>query len=237
MNSTFTGIDNPLFDNYNSIYTFLTNTSLTIGDYKYSASNTEQNGWLLCNGQSLAVSDYPDLYTVIGTNFGTVGAGYFNLPDFTGRVPAVPGNANSENALDDTHEFGDSIGADNVILTEAQMPTHNHGGTTGNRTTGISAADSGHTHSYSVSNNQNQNVGYPAGGGSPNVNAGLSGATTGTGNANIVITDPGHNHTIANDGSSQKHNNVQPTLYGGNIFIFAKYITYLNSRLRGMPYY
>lgn len=45
-------------------------------------------GWLLCDGSEVLQSAYPDLYTLIGTTFGTASkSGYFVLPDFDNRVP------------------------------------------------------------------------------------------------------------------------------------------------------
>ena len=51
------------------------------------------SGWLLCNGASLSSTDYPELFTVIGTSFGNgstdgdgnLASGDFNLPDLRGR--------------------------------------------------------------------------------------------------------------------------------------------------------
>lgn len=43
-------------------------------------------GFVLCAGQTLAVADYPDLYAVIGTSFGSTTLGVdFRVPDFRGR--------------------------------------------------------------------------------------------------------------------------------------------------------
>lgn len=41
------------------------------------------DGWLLCNGEDRLISDYPDLYAVLGTNYNanTTPVGYFRTPD------------------------------------------------------------------------------------------------------------------------------------------------------------
>ena len=252
MNSGFKGITNPVNDIANNIYTFLLNSSLTIGDYKYSASNVEYNGWLLCNGQAVSVAEYPDLYNVIGTTFGG-GEGTFNLPNFIGRIPGMPGNANTSEPLDDLHTFGDSIGTDYVILTEEQMPIHNHTGLTENRATGVTnvnngthnhgITDPGHNHSYfNQPNSTNPATSLTTMDVADNINVNQ---TTGTSTTGITInnnglhthtiTDPTHNHVIDNDGGSLKHPNIQPTLYAGNMFIFSKYVTVFVSALTGIP--
>ena len=49
---------------------------------------TAPTGWLLCQGQSLLRADYPALFTIVGTSYGSADATHFNLPDMRGRVPA-----------------------------------------------------------------------------------------------------------------------------------------------------
>lgn len=39
------------------------------------------NGFLLCNGASVARAMYPDLFNIIGTTYGAVDSEHFNLPD------------------------------------------------------------------------------------------------------------------------------------------------------------
>ncbi len=40
--------------------------------------------WLMCDGTLYLQSDYPDLFTAIGSNFGGTGGGQFNVPDLRG---------------------------------------------------------------------------------------------------------------------------------------------------------
>jgi hypothetical protein len=35
------------------------------------------------------------------------------------------------------------------------------------------------------------------------------------------ITDPTHRHQIASNGNDQYHNNIQPTLFYGNLFVYS----------------
>lgn len=48
------------------------------------AGKTVPDGWLLCNGASLAKASYPDLFTAIGYTWGGSGK-TFNLPNYNGR--------------------------------------------------------------------------------------------------------------------------------------------------------
>lgn len=69
------------------------------GDIKPTAAAAVSAGWLLCDGkQDVIRSQYPDLFTAIGTAYGAGdGTTTFGLPDLRGRVPvgvngtAIPG--------------------------------------------------------------------------------------------------------------------------------------------------
>lgn len=50
-------------------------------------ATTAPQGYLLCDGNTYANTDYPDLYAAIGTTFGTAGAGTFAVPDFQFKFP------------------------------------------------------------------------------------------------------------------------------------------------------
>ena len=73
-------------------------------------------GWLLCQGQAISRTTYAQLFSVIGTTYGSGdGKTTFNLPDMRGRV-AVGSDAN----------LGAAVGAQTVSLTAAQNGPHNH---------------------------------------------------------------------------------------------------------------
>lgn len=46
----------------------------------------EQHGWLVCDGRTVLVAKYPELFRVIGFIYGQAGPGKFMLPDYRGRV-------------------------------------------------------------------------------------------------------------------------------------------------------
>lgn len=59
------------------------------------------SSFLLCNGQSILRTDYPELFAVIGTSFGSVDDTHFNVPDMRESVPKGAGlTGNSSNHMD-----------------------------------------------------------------------------------------------------------------------------------------
>jgi microcystin-dependent protein len=108
------------------------------GDYKYRASSTSADPlWLLCDGSSVLVATYPDLFAEIGYTFGGAGAN-FNLPDFAGRGPIQPGAHADVNALADSDGLADAA---RTPFHTHTGPSHSHGpGTLAGVTAATSAA-------------------------------------------------------------------------------------------------
>jgi microcystin-dependent protein len=79
-------------------------------------------GWMLCNGQTLAISSYSALFALIGITFGGNGTSNFNLPDLRGRVPVGAGIAGSGT----NYAIGVTGGVEQVTLTAAQAPAVPH---------------------------------------------------------------------------------------------------------------
>ncbi|MDC0657047.1 tail fiber protein [Leisingera sp. SS27] len=92
-----------------------------------ASAEPDDGEWKLCDGQSLSVSDYPDLFAVIGYTFGGAGAS-FSLPNAQDLIMMGAGGAAS---------LMGTAGALTQTLTTANMPAHSHGIT-----------DPGHTHTF-----------------------------------------------------------------------------------------
>lgn len=91
------------------------------------AGNFTPDGWRIANGECVTEENYPELYAVIGTIYGTCQSGIppvdgFNLPDLTGRVPV---GAGARGGLT-TRNPGDMFGEETHTLTIAEMPSHDH---------------------------------------------------------------------------------------------------------------
>lgn len=179
-------------------WVYLTPTDM--GDIKYSCQESDHGGWLLCDGRSLSRTEYSELFEKIGTAFGSSSGTTFNLPDARGRVLGAIGSGSGLT----TRSLGDTVGAETHTLTTSEMPSHNHGIT-----------DPGHTHSY-INNTNNQNTDNALATETAADDADLT-KTTGSSTTGI---------TINNTGGGDAHNNMQPTEFIGNVFIFAQYIEY-----------
>ena len=75
------------------------------------------NGWVVCEGQTVAKAAYPDLFTAWGYKWGGSGAN-FNMPDFRGKYArgvddgaGVDPNAGARTALYGGGATGDNVGS------------------------------------------------------------------------------------------------------------------------------
>jgi len=84
--------------------------------------NFAPNGWALCAGQLLSISQNAALFSLIGTTYGGNGTVNFALPDFQGRVPVGAGNGVGLSP----YVLGQKGGTENVTLTINNMPAHTH---------------------------------------------------------------------------------------------------------------
>jgi microcystin-dependent protein len=205
------------------------------GEYRATALNTDFGKWLICDGRILTITDFTDLFAVISNKFGGDGTTTFALPDFRDRVFAginnslLP-NGQSGNTALSARNLGDLFGEETHVLTVPELATHLHTGTTDSA--GIhnhSIDDPSHSHSYfNQSNSTDPAVSLTTMSVSDNVNVNQ---TTGSSTTGITINNAGaHVHTFTSDttGSSDPHNNIQPTLYAGNVVILSKNLV-LNS--------
>lgn len=92
-----------------------------VGDYKFSAQNSNHGSWLLCNGSAVSTTTYSGLFAIIGYAFGGSGA-TFNLPDMRGRVPAAIGTGTGLS----TRILGQTLGEENHVLTTGELAAHTH---------------------------------------------------------------------------------------------------------------
>ena len=93
-----------------------------IGEIRMFAGNFAPNGWMFCEGQTLAISENDALFTLIGTTYGGDGQETFNLPNLASRVPIHMGTGPDGT----NYQIGEAAGVESVTLTTQQMPNHTH---------------------------------------------------------------------------------------------------------------
>jgi len=171
--------------------------SVPVGAVFQWFTNTVPTGYLLLDGSNVSRTTYADLFAVWGTTFGAGdGSTTFGLPNCKGRV--MVGRDPAQTEFDTIGEVG---GAKTHTLTVAEMPTHNHGGTTGN-----DSPD--HTHGY------NQEGGLPSTtsvGGTPGF------LISGTSQNQSTGASTRHTHSISSQGGGGAHNNLQPYIVSNYI--------------------
>jgi microcystin-dependent protein len=153
-----------------------------VGEVRLVAFNFPPNGWMMCQGQLLPISENETLFNLIGTTYGGDGQSTFQLPDLQGRVPIHQGNG--PGGVNFT--IGEKAGVESVTLTTQQIPIHSH---------------------PLLGSSANGNSNFPQG----NVlaaNPTFVYVTTGPPNANKAMNAV----AITPQGGSQPHDNLQPYL-------------------------
>lgn len=79
-------------------------------------SSIVPDGYLLCDGSSKLTVDYPELFAVIGYEYGGSG-GAFNLPNLVNNVAIGSG---------DLYDIAATGGEINHTLIESEIPSHSH---------------------------------------------------------------------------------------------------------------
>ena len=87
------------------------------------AGNFAPRGWAFCQGQLLSISTNTALFSLLGTTYGGDGRTTFGLPDLRGRAAVSSGQGPGLS----NYRLGQKGGAEAVVLTTAEMPSHNHG--------------------------------------------------------------------------------------------------------------
>ena len=93
-----------------------------VGEIRMFAGNFAPNGWMFCEGQTLAISENETLFQLIGTTYGGDGEETFNLPNLASRVPIHMGTGPDGT----TYQLAEMAGTEQETLTVQQIPTHTH---------------------------------------------------------------------------------------------------------------
>jgi len=93
-----------------------------LGEIRAFAFGMIPDGWLLCDGTTLQISQNQALAALLGNRYGGDGRTTFQLPDLRGRVPLGSG-ISSEGVV---YQVGNAGGSEGVGLTSGQIPSHTH---------------------------------------------------------------------------------------------------------------
>lgn len=104
---------------------------------KMFAGATPPSGWLLCRGQEISRTDYPDLFAQLGERYGAGnGTTTFNIPNLQGRVVVGKNPTDSDfNLLGlsggaKKHNHWQTVGLDNNNMFVRQAGTRGLSGST-----------------------------------------------------------------------------------------------------------
>jgi microcystin-dependent protein len=92
-----------------------------IGECRIVGFTFAPNGWAMCQGQLMAISENDTLFNLIGTTYGGDGQSTFGVPDLQGRTPIHQGTSQGV-----TFTLGEKAGVESVTVSTQQMPIHNH---------------------------------------------------------------------------------------------------------------
>lgn len=93
-----------------------------LGEIRLFPYNFAPVNWAFCQGQLVAISSNPALFSVLGTFYGGNGTSTFALPDLRGSVAIGSGNGTGL-----TPRFiGETDGVASVTITSQTMAAHNH---------------------------------------------------------------------------------------------------------------
>lgn len=89
-----------------------------VGEIRPFAGSRVPQGWHLCDGSELLVSEYEALFSLIGFIYGrSAGDTKFCLPDLRSRIPLGEGPG---------YNLGKPGGEEKVKLTTENLPKHRH---------------------------------------------------------------------------------------------------------------
>lgn len=98
------------------------------GDLRMRPINDSIANHLLCDGSLFEIRDFPQLFDVLGNDFGGDGASTFAVPNYSNDILAMP-----PSTITQTVDAGGTITTNNPAVPEPVAPTEpgQTGGTTG----------------------------------------------------------------------------------------------------------
>lgn len=155
-----------------------------VGDIVITLNSTPQGGRLFMDGSTYSKDTYPFMWQHVVDNpaYGTYDTDTFTLTDMRGHVPVGKQDVGTFDTL------GNKLGEETHVLTEAEMPTHNHRFINGRAVPAFDEGANAYTYNTSDSGNGIYALRF---------------------DANTTLTEPTHSETT---GNGETHNNIQPSI-------------------------
>jgi microcystin-dependent protein len=93
-----------------------------LAEIRIFAGNFAPNGWALCNGQLMPISQNTALFSLLGTTYGGDGRVTFGLPNLQASSPMQQGQGPGLSP----RYLGENGGEAAVTLLNSEMPAHTH---------------------------------------------------------------------------------------------------------------
>jgi len=150
---------------------------------------TAPSGYLVEDGSAVSRATYADLFSAIGTTYGSGdGSTTFNLPNSRGRVGVNKSTDTEFNTM------GKLSGSKTVTLTIAQLPSHTHTQNAHSHIDGFAGVNASATYGVAT-------IGTP---GNINSQNGQSGSYHAVTSSTTAVNQ--------SEGDGDSHNNIQPTI-------------------------
>src|SRR5262245_51536454 len=107
-----------------------------VAEIRIFTGNFAPQGWALCDGQLLPISQNTALFSLLGTTYGGDGKSNFALPNLQGAAPMQAAQGPGLSLRD----LGEQGGEQTVTLLQTEMPAHSHGAQATNDTTSPQAS-------------------------------------------------------------------------------------------------
>lgn len=169
------------------------------------APNWSPRNWASCSGQTMPISSFNAVYSLIGTFYGGDGRTTFLLPDLRGRMAIGHGHGIGLTP----RTIGQAGGIETVTLSVMEMPKHNHTVNTVANGTGTASLNISSQAGTSASPISGGSIGQDTGGTQFFYNNDTSPSVAQTADSISNVTN-GIDVTVLNNGSSYSHNNMLP---------------------------
>ncbi|GAA1934460.1 phage tail protein [Nocardioides hwasunensis] len=93
-----------------------------LAEIRAFAGGYAPQGWALCNGQLMPISQNTALFSLLGITYGGDGRSTFALPNLQGRAPVQHGQGPGLSQ----YVLGQQAGSATHTLVQAEMPAHSH---------------------------------------------------------------------------------------------------------------